>query len=57
MITFGYLSPATYAASALRQTLLGPITSRLVLDLLVLLLLSVILLWAVARKLQWRERV
>ena len=56
LLTLGYLSPATYAASALHQTLLGPITSRLVLDLLVLLLLSIILLWAVARKLQWRER-
>jgi len=57
LITLGYLSPATYAASALRQTLLGPITSRLLLDLTVLLILSIILLWAVARKMQWRERM
>jgi len=57
LLTLGYLSPATYAASALRQTLLGPITPRLLLDIAVLLLLSIILLWAVARKMQWRERI
>jgi ABC-2 type transport system permease protein len=56
LLTLGYLSPATYAASALRQTLLGPITPRLLLDVAVLLLLAIPLLWVVARKMQWREQ-
>ncbi|MCB0116465.1 MAG: ABC transporter permease, partial [Caldilineaceae bacterium] len=33
LVTLGYLSPATYAASALRQVFLGPVTNRLILDL------------------------
>ncbi|MEZ4662276.1 MAG: ABC transporter permease [Caldilineaceae bacterium] len=32
----GWLSPATYGASALRQTLLGPVTPLLLIDLLAL---------------------
>lgn len=31
LVTLGQLSPATYAASALRQTLIGPLQSRLML--------------------------
>jgi ABC-2 type transport system permease protein len=51
----GRLSPATYAASALRQTLLGPVSSRLVLDLSVLLGFGAIGLWFVVRRLDWRR--
>jgi ABC-2 type transport system permease protein len=47
----GWASPATYAASALRLTLLGPVTSRLFLDLAVLALLAAIMMAAVARQL------
>lgn len=36
MVFLGYFSPATYAASALRQVMVGPVTMRLLVDLLVL---------------------
>jgi ABC-2 type transport system permease protein len=52
----GYFSPATYAASALRQTLIGPMTGRLLVDLLVLIGLSCFSFWLVGRKLDWRQR-
>ena len=54
--TIGRLSPATYAASALRQTLLGPVTPQLWLDLGVLLLLGIFVFWMVDRKMDWRQR-
>jgi ABC-2 type transport system permease protein len=54
MLTLGWLSPATYAASALRQTLLGPVTPRLALDLAVLALIAAVLLAVVSRRLEWR---
>ena len=50
----GYASPATYAASALRQVLLGPVNGRLALDLGVLAGLSMVVLWFVERRLRWR---
>jgi ABC-2 type transport system permease protein len=53
--TLGLFSPATYAASALRQTLLGPVTPRLALDLGVLGALTLVLLWLVSRKMDWRQ--
>jgi ABC-2 type transport system permease protein len=55
MNVFGYFSPATYAASALRQTLLGPDGARLWFDVGVLLALSVVILWLVGRVLKWRQ--
>ena len=55
LLKLGWLSPATYAASALRQTLLGPITPRLALDLIVLLGLAFVALWIVSRKMDWRN--
>lgn len=56
MLTLGWFSPATYAASALRQTLLGPITGRLLLDVVVLVTLGVGIYWVVGYKLDWRQR-
>lgn len=55
VLALGWLSPATYAASALRQTLLGPVTARLLLDLAVLLGCSIVTFWLVSRKMQWRQ--
>lgn len=52
----GRLSPATYAASALRQTLVGPVTPQLWLDLGFLLLLGGFVFWLVDRKMDWRQR-
>ena len=54
--TLGYFSPATYAASALRQTVLGmPGRSPLAIDLGVLALLLVVSLWVVAQRMDWRQ--
>lgn len=52
----GWLSPASYAASALRQTLSGPITPRLGLDIGVLLAMAAVSYWLVGKKMSWRER-
>lgn len=55
LVGLGFLSPATYAASALRQVLLGPLTSRLLLDSAVLAACILISFWLVDRKMDWRE--
>jgi len=55
MIFLGRFSPATYAASALRQTLLGPMTSQFWLDLLILTLFSLFIAWLVTKKMDWRQ--
>ena len=54
MLSLGWLSPATYAASALRQVLIGPVTERLAVDLVVLAGFSLLAFWLVSRKLDWR---
>jgi ABC-2 type transport system permease protein len=56
MMTVGRFSPATYAASALRQTLLGPMTAVLLTDLLALTIFGLISFWLVGRFLDWRQR-
>ena len=53
--TIGVFSPATYAASALRQVLLGPLTTRLALDLAVLVGVSLIVFWFTLRRMDWRR--
>lgn len=56
MVTLGRLSPATYAASALRQGLVSGLTSQIWIDLAVLAGTSVGMLALVGRWLDWRER-
>ncbi len=56
MIILGRFSPATYAASALRQVLLGPVTGHLFIDLAVLAGLAIGLFWLVGRLMDWRQR-
>ena len=56
LVTLGYASPATYAASALRQVLLGPVTPRLLLDVGVLVGVIGLSFWLVNRKMDWRAR-
>lgn len=51
----GWLNPAVYAASALRQTLVGPLTARLWLDVAMLMGVSVVVLGLVGRRLDWRQ--
>jgi ABC-2 type transport system permease protein len=54
-LVLGRLSPATYAASAFRQTVVGPITTRVIVDLLVLGGMATVLLWLVGRRMNWRQ--
>lgn len=54
MIVLGRLSPATYAASALRQTFLGPVTGQITIDLAVLLVAGLIVFGLVVKRLDWR---
>lgn len=56
MVMLGRLSPATYAASALRQTLLGPVTGQIIIDLISLVGLTIGLFWLVGRTMDWRQR-
>lgn len=56
LVQIGRISPATYAASALRQTLLGPVTATLLTDLLVLTVFGLVSFWLVGRFLDWRQR-
>ena len=51
----GRLSPATYAASALRQTVIGPLSFQLAIDLSVLLGMSIFFLWLVGQKMNWQQ--
>lgn len=55
VLILGYLSPATYAASALRQSLLGSMTGQIVIDLTALVGFSLLTFWLVVRKLDWRQ--
>ena len=55
ILFLGRFSPATYAASALRQTLLGPLTGQIVLDLAALAGFTLVVFWLVGRKMDWRQ--
>lgn len=55
MLTLSNLSPATYAASALRQVFLGPVTSQIWLDVGILAIFTAVVLWLVALKMDWRQ--
>lgn len=52
----GWFSPATYGASALRQTLLSPMTHRVWLDILALIAITTGFLGLVGRRMDWRQR-
>jgi ABC-2 type transport system permease protein len=56
MLMLGRFSPATYAASALRQSLLGPLTNHILVDLAALMGFTVLIFWLVGRKMDWRQR-
>jgi ABC-2 type transport system permease protein len=56
LLSVGKLSPATYAASALRQSLLSPLTGQILIDLAALLGFTLLTFWFVGRKLDWRQR-
>jgi len=56
LLIVGKISPATYAASAMRQTLLGPVTVQLAVDLGVLALMGLLTFWVAGRKMDWRQK-
>ncbi len=56
LVELGRLSPATYAGSALRQALMGPVTAKIVGDLAALAGFSAVTFWLAGRKLDWRQR-
>jgi ABC-2 type transport system permease protein len=55
LLWLGWLNPATYASSALRQTVVGPPTGRLAWDLVVLLGSTLFVFGVVSSVLDWRE--
>ncbi len=55
MLVLGRFSPATYASSALRQVLLGPITGQLAIDITVLLCATIIVYGCVSKAMDWRQ--
>jgi ABC-2 type transport system permease protein len=55
LLSLGWMSPATYAASALRQTLLGPVTGRFWMDIAALNAFTAISLLLTTRNMDWRS--
>jgi ABC-2 type transport system permease protein len=55
LLWLSWLNPATYAASALRQVLIGPLTGRIALDLAALTGATIVILGIVTRVLDWRQ--
>lgn len=55
LIILGRFNPATYAASAVRQLLLGPVTIQLSLDLIVMASFTVLVYWFVGQRMDWRQ--
>jgi ABC-2 type transport system permease protein len=55
LLILGKFSPATFAASAVRQVLIGPVTPQIWADLGILLAFSLASLWIVSRKMEWRQ--
>lgn len=56
LVQLGWISPANYAASALRQVILGPVTARLGLDVIMLGVFTVGSLWLVSKQMDWRQK-
>jgi ABC-2 type transport system permease protein len=54
LLAISHVSPTTYAASAIRQVLVGPVTERIWLDLLVLVALTGFTLWFSGSRVQWK---
>lgn len=56
LLATSHVSPASYAASAIRQVVFGPVTGRLWIDIGALVALSCATLWLAGRRVRWRER-
>jgi ABC-2 type transport system permease protein len=55
VIVLGRLNPATYAVSALKQVLVGPVSGQLAWDVAFLLVFTLGSLWLASRLMDWRE--
>jgi ABC-2 type transport system permease protein len=55
LLFLGHFSPTTYAASALRQVLVGPVTGELAIDIVILAGVTIIIFWLVGRNMSWRR--
>lgn len=55
LLFLGHFSPTTYAASALRQVLIGPVTGELAIDIAVLVGVTIVIFWLVGRNMSWRR--
>ncbi|WP_176955624.1 ABC transporter permease [Sinosporangium album] len=56
LMAVSHVSPTNYAASAIQQVLVGPVTGRLWVDVGVLAALTAVVLWVVGRKVPWHAR-
>jgi ABC-2 type transport system permease protein len=56
LVLMGRFSPATYAGSALRQALLGPVTGQIAMDVAVLAGITVAVFALVGWVIDWRQR-
>jgi len=56
MIAVSHVSPTSYAASAIRQVLIGPVTGQVWLDMAALALVTAVTLWGVGHKLPWHQK-
>ena len=55
LVWLGWINPATYASSAMRQTVVGPVTGRLAWDMAMLLAFTILVFAAVLQTLDWRQ--
>jgi ABC-2 type transport system permease protein len=55
LLFLGHFSPTTYAASALRQVLIGPVTGELAIDIAILAGVTIVIFWLVGRNMNWRR--
>lgn len=56
LVLLGYLNPATYASSALRQVLIGPVSWQLLTDGIAMVAIGGVVFALTNRFMDWRER-
>nr|BBG91914.1 ABC transporter permease subunit [Streptomyces sp.] len=56
LIAVSHFSPTKYAASAMRQVLVGPVTGQVWVDIAVLAVVTVVTLWFAGSRMQWKAK-
>ncbi|MGW8375612.1 ABC transporter permease [Streptomyces sp. ODS28] len=56
LIAVSHFSPTNYAADAMREVLVGPVTGQVWLDIGVLTALTAVTLWVAGSKMQWKAK-